>query len=96
VSIENLPRDNTQAPRRPNAAAPSARLETNYLAGIVQGKSNYPAVIIPAITEVTAERDIDSAVEKRNRGALILGARIEMPSQLLQSVGHEDRSPASR
>ena len=29
-------------------------------------------MIIAAITEVAAERDIDSAVEKGNRGALIL------------------------
>jgi hypothetical protein len=57
----------------------------------VQGKSDHPAVIIAAITEVAAERDIDSALEKGNRGALILGARIEMPSQFLQGVGNVNR-----
>src|SRR6516225_9549654 len=58
-SKEDVVPDNTQASWRPNAAAPSARLETNHLGWIAQGKADHPAVIIAAITEVAAERDID-------------------------------------
>ena len=72
----------------PDAAASRTGLEADRLARVAQGQTNDPAVILAAIAKMAAEGDIDSAVEKGERRALVLDPGIEMASRSLQGISN--------
>ena len=48
-------------------------------------------MITSAVPEMATEGDIERVIKKRERGALVLHARIETPSRFLQGVGNINR-----
>ena len=87
--------DDAQAARRPNAAAARTCFEAENFIGVVQRNSDHPAVIISAISVMTAEGDEEGIIEDRKRCALVLDGWIEIASRFLQGLGNVDR-PAGK
>src|SRR5205085_4719485 len=81
------------AARRPDTAAAAAGPPRRDTLRIAERHADDPAVVIAAIAVKTAIRDIEGAIEDRERAALVLHTRIEALAFGPQHVGDIDRPP---
>src|SRR5207245_11303035 len=87
---EQRPPVAADAPWRPDAPASPTRAPNDEILRIPQANADDPAAVIPAIAEMPAIGDIDSAVENGERATLVLKARVEALALCCERLFHID------